>query len=229
MNKKIKNYSLYSLGVNSIRNLKLFGNLCRLLAPYVLSAGIATSGFHFVFGGFPFVKDYVKKDAGSSSKKCSQTVDFDNQNEFVGCLYFYGKCYKQNGHYYRLVTGYNLSDVNEDNIMDICSNKTLSQLGQPIFSHLEHSEKFDNEDEYFEVLYYDKNKEDYIILEESNLENILESIGYMQFLSLLEFIALIYRHFVKYRYYDEKDGINKEYDKILNKDGLNKYCKKLTK
>ena len=45
----------------NIRNLKIFGNTCNFVAPFVITAGLTVGGFKMIGGGLPFHTDEITK------------------------------------------------------------------------------------------------------------------------------------------------------------------------
>ena len=56
----LEHFDEYKKRINRIKNLKIYGNVARIFAPYVLTFGIVTFGFHCVTGNYPFSRDYIK-------------------------------------------------------------------------------------------------------------------------------------------------------------------------
>lgn len=185
----LEHFDSYKKRQNAIKNLKIYGNIARRLAPYILTAAIFTCAFHFVTGRYPFIRDYIKKEISSSD---SQQLQYDEN--IVGYIFHYSKWNKyDNQNYCRKVDCYLIDKVVEDEILDMYGKNINDVFGNPISTNLEIRNNIDKNDDYYEVILYDNNKQSYRIIKESALANILYSIAYFLLLELVEMDPFIYR------------------------------------
>ena len=78
LEKKISEQKLENFKQLNIRNLRVFGNTCNFLAPFVISAGLTVGAFRLFGGGLPFHTDQtVKYKAYNLDYKTSGYVIMD--------------------------------------------------------------------------------------------------------------------------------------------------------
>lgn len=211
---KIQNYDLISHSNNIIKNLKVYSGIFRSLAPYLLTVGIVTSGFKIVTGTYPFYRDDIKKYSHIKSEldslghiKYEQQYDaFDNETNL---LYHYSKWYQKDNKYYRTVDIYEIKKLSEDNIIELLNSKDInleSILGKRVSSNIEENIYVNENNEYFEAILYNEDKNDYIVVKEAILKNILCSILYIFVLELIEMVPFVYCN--TYSKFDLKKYLN---------------------
>lgn len=185
----LEHFDSYKKRQDAIKNLKIYGNVVRRLAPYILTAAIFTFGFHFATGRYPFVRDYIKKEISYSN---IQQLEFDEN--IVGYVFHYSEWNKNSDkEYFRKVECYQIDKSLFENIINISDDSVTDLLDSPVYSNIEISDSIDKNNDYYEVILYDKNNQNYRIIKESALTNVLYSVAYFLLLELVEMGPFLYR------------------------------------
>lgn len=219
----LEHFDEYKKRINRIKNLKIYGNVARIFAPYVLTFGIVTFGFHCVTGNYPFSRDYIKNNVKLDSYNYEEQIKNYNTNVY---LFHYDKWTKEdNQKYYRKVECYSINNLVEYDILDICDKNIEDIIGSPLFTNVEISDNIDENDDYFEVISYDKNNQSYRIMKESFGDNILSVILYVVILEFAEAVPFFYcTTYSKFSFNKCKNDLNNRYNN-LSKENLNKILK----
>ena len=219
----LEHFDSYKKRQNVLKNLKIYGNGVRVFAPYVLTFGIVTFGFHCVMGKQLLSQNYIKKNVKLNSYNYEEQIKNYNTNVY---LFHYDKWSKDdNQKYYRKVECYSINNLVEYDILDICDKDIEDIIGSPIFTNFEISNNIDENDDYFEVISYDKNYKSYRIMKESFGDNILNVILYIVILEFAEAVPFFYyKTFSKFSFNKDEDDLNNRYNN-LSKENLNKILK----
>lgn len=220
LERKVKNYKINHIKIKTLRGLKYLLETGRLIAPYIIAAGI-TFGSFSAFGKTPFYRDnqkyYLEKmEEFDSFGNIRYEQQYDNYNNAVSVVNYYSKWrLSDNGFYSRDIERYSIGNINEDFVINLISeNKILSLrdiLGQPISKKTEFKNNLTtdeiNQDEFLQYVFYSKNKDDFIIKKESISENIATSFLCFILVIFLEGLIIDYRR--NYSPYDYQDALLK--------------------
>ena len=185
--------------IKALRRLKYTLTISRLVAPYIVTAGLAF-GFFAACGKTPFYTDDCKKyleikKTFDSMGNIHSEEQFNSYGDKVEYLTYYGKWEKNKEEdlYEREIRVYPLKNITEemvyeifDNIDDLCLD---SLLGGNFSIKTEKKNRL-NEDEleaipFIEANLYTKDKNQYVIVQEELAENIAFTVLWF----LLTYIA----------------------------------------
>ena len=216
----LEHFDSYKKRQNVLKNLKIYGNVVRVFAPYVLTFGIVTFGFHCVMGKHLFSHNYIKNDVKLDSYNYEEQIKNFNKSVY---LFHYDKWTKEDDQkYYRKVECYSINNLAEYDILDICDKNIDEILGSPIFTNFEISDSIDENEDYYEVISYNKNNQSYRIIKESSGKNILSIILYIVILEFAEVVPFFYyKTFSKFSFNKDEDDLNNRYNN-LSKNNLYK-------
>lgn len=212
----IKHSKMANLRISTIRNLKISLVVARLIAPYVLTAGI-TFGAFSIFN-VPFVRDDIKKlletkktmDSRGNIRTEQQYDEYENTK---GTISYIGKWEEgQDGFYCRSIKTYVLKDYSEDMIIKLLEDEDIAALddifGTPITSKTELSNNLTEADmmiePYLEAIVYSKDENDYIIIKEP----IDDNLGY----GLLWFIVTLFAEMIPITIRSERGTFDFEWE-----------------
>ncbi len=197
LEKRIKYVGLENFKKISIRNIKICGRFIQMIAPYLLAAIIPFIGQSFLFD-IPFYRENVKQEKcymmevdnrGIESYQ-SQYEKFSDEKDRV---YIYGNWKEENGVYTRTIKSYriNLDELSE--IKELVHKKDIEiekLLGNPVSNITETKNIITDEEKeesgYIKVVYYYKDKDDFIIVTQPLGECIAFSLLYLFELVLCE-------------------------------------------
>lgn len=210
---KIRHSSLVNAKIKTIRNFKITSRALRLVAPYVLMAGIGTGAFTLT-GNIPFYLNNEKKvyfkvmtefDNVGNIKVKKQYDDFEMDGNTLdnsdSVLHYYSEWEKSDdGFYSRTVQTYSIKKKSFEDIMELFKKEDLKLedvLGKPI-SNFKETKNNLTEDEIQEesvikAVIYNKDKKDYIIRKLTVEENISVSALYILTILVLEIPLSWYR------------------------------------
>ena len=217
----------------SIRNLKICGRFMQLIIPYILAAIIPFVGQSLLFD-IPFYPEEVHEpkhymmevDNRGIESYQSQYEKFSDEKDR---LYIYSNWIEDNGKFTRTIKSYSINLDDLDEIKDLINKKEVEieeLLGSPISNTIEKkniiTEEEKEDSNYIKVIYYYKDKEDYIIVKQPIGENIVYSLLYVLELILCELGVYKFRdeiscfYFPKY-YENYMEKYKKTDTKILEK------------
>lgn len=224
----IKNSKTTNLKIAMLKRMKLSLLTCRLVAPYILTAGI-TFGLFSIFGETPFIMDdekkilETKKDMDSHGN-IKYEQQYDEYSNTQGTICYFGKWEKSNDNLYtREIKKYAIGSVSEEDLMNILDANDVSSLayyfGKPIaFKYESRNNLTDEEihdDPYLETTVYSKNENDYIVVKESVGNNVGFTILWLIFTMFSEIIPnQIREQFSSFDYGLYRDKIKKEYKPV---------------
>ena len=216
----------------TIKNLKITKNIIKLTLPYIITPIISFVSMSQL-GHSPINYEHVKE-----SEKILKTIDnlgniteinqYDEIKDIYNVIYYYHQWkLKDNNEYQRVVNKYmidypkfikdiNTKDnqeilrlLNDPDILEkeyiIDNNQTMIETKNNItIDEL-------NEKEYFKIIIYDENNDNFIIREQNILENVNDIIKYILLVTLLEcIIKLLYKNQEK-KIKEEIRRINQDY------------------
>lgn len=202
LEEKIEHEKQINKIITTKRNIKI--SLCYIqwLAPYILTAGLMAYGFKSLGYGLPFYNNDNLKISSRKMKEFDnlgnvryeqQYADFESQ---INTISYYHKWQKDNnGFYTRTIETYELDKLNELDeleIIELFTKENSLNLNNPTYVKKETiynpTEEELSKEEYFKVVIYSVDEEDYIIRKETTEENLVVTITYISFTLLLEII-----------------------------------------
>lgn len=202
----------------NIRNLKVFKSICNFAAPFVVSSGIAVSGFAVFGGGFPFYTDEI-------TKYKIYNLDFQtNGNVTMNDSYVESKWYvvpsnslvvytsweKQDDKYIRFKKEYDIGKLTTLDLYNAVLDENYDYICDNLKNYKEEKQitnKIDSEEDnnyFFEASLHILDKEDNLKYNESDLKNMIITI--ME-LGLALGVGALVTHFRKFDF-TELDIIN---------------------
>ena len=183
---KIIKEQLNNLKELNIRNIKIFGNTCNLIMPFVLTAGVTVGIFKLCGGGYPIKQDEIKKYKVYSLSKTSDNLivketyekyintPSSNANLTVYTPYEYiDNSYKRTVRIYKIKSNY-------EELYNAILNKDYDYISKNLNKYDEYIETtnlIEEENNYIyeaEINYTDS--EDKLKYQESELKNAIISI-----------------------------------------------------
>lgn len=176
----------------NIRNLKIFGNTCNFIAPFVISAGLTVGVFRLFGGGLPFHSDeIVKYKAYNLDYKTNGYVTMDESyrtnrwfddslpsNE----LTIYTPWEFKDNQYMRYKREYDISKLNTLDLFDAVLEEDYAYITNNIKEYKEEIqvvnsiEETEGQDYFFEASLHMLDKEDVLKYNETNLKNTIITI-----------------------------------------------------
>lgn len=173
----------------NIRNLKIFGNTCNFLVPFVISTGVTVGAFSLFGGGLPFYKDKVIKykvydldyeTNGSitmeESYRTNRWIDDDlASNELV----IYTPWEYSDGQYVRYKREYNVDEIDTLDLFWAVLEKNYDYISEKIKDYKEEVQISDSlmttlgEDWFIRASLHMLDEEDILDYNETNFKNIV--------------------------------------------------------
>ena len=173
----------------NIRNLKIFGNTCNFLVPFVISTGVTVGAFSLFGGGLPFYKDKVIKykvydldyeTNGSitmeESYRTNRWIDDDlASNELV----IYTPWEYSDGQYVRYKREYNVDEIDTLDLFWAVLEKNYDYISEKIKDYKEEVQISDSlmttlgEDWFVRASLHMFDEEDILDYNETNFKNIV--------------------------------------------------------
>ncbi len=187
---------LTNLKRSTIKNLKITSTALRVVAPYVLCAGILAGVCKVANLGFPFKSDMVKKYANVMKEIDSLgNIRYEEQYDYYSnednVFKIYSKWEKENdGFYSREIKTYQIKKMTEEEILETLSNidSILDYLSEPLSIVKERSNNISpeeiNNEPFYQFVTYDIDKNNWIIRKETFDENGEISLLYVLFSAL---------------------------------------------
>ena len=216
-----------------IKNLKITKNIIKICFPYIITP-IITFESLAKMGHSPLIYDHIKEN-----EKILKTIDslgkittinqYEKIKEEYNVIYHYHKWEFKDNEYQRVINKYYfdyrgfIKDINQsnDDIIDLLNNPNMLEKNYIIDSNQIMIETKNNltsidlkECEYFKIILYDENKDNFIIKDQEIPEN-LKDIG--SYLLITVTIELLLKLILKKRYLkieEENQKIIEEYQPI---------------
>lgn len=195
LEKEIKYATLKNQSIKAIRNLKISARVLQLIYPYVLAAG-GIAGAFILCGEKPFYygdewKTYsnvkAEFDSDGNLKKEQQYGSFGGYNETESHLSYYTGWEKISDNFYtRTTQEYTFRDKTYEKVYELFGKdetQIIEVLGKPKSSIKETrnnlTEEEINDGPYYKALVFYKDENDYKLVKETPLENVLFSALYL--------------------------------------------------
>lgn len=219
---KINHYTLEKIKCNIERNVNI--SICKgkLIFPYVLTTGICL-GIGSAIGATPFIPDKEKNhlkqmeelDSCNNIRYERQYECFDNGKNSI--TYYSKWILNSDGKYHRDVKVYDIGEMSKDRIKYLLNGsytKTPEELfGNPIINKMEIKNNILEKDaqmgSYIQARFYSEDDDDYIWVNESINNNIMETIVWM----IIYYICVKFIRIVRYCFPFEYDKKIKEIEK----------------
>lgn len=230
---KIKNVDKTNKKIHIIRNVKKTWGTIKYAGPLV-SVNCLLIYLFAVINRLPFYKDtreielnVLKEiDSFGNIRYEEQYKEFTNPNNIIS---LYSKWYiDEDGTYYRKVETYNVRKMSEEEIMNILNSDISSIydiLLNPINTSIERSNNVSESElengEFLCARIYSKEKNDYIIIEENNAENIAFTLLCILLMILSSYSCVIMKNLSNKNLKSIYEKIDQEY-KFVNSDELNR-------
>lgn len=192
LEKRIAEQKVENFKQLNIRNLRVFGNTCNFIAPFVISAGLTVGAFRLFGGGLPFHSDeIVKYKAYSLDYKTNGYVTMDESyrtnrwfddslpsNE----LTIYTPWELKDNQYMRYKREYDISKLNTLDLFDAVLEEDYAYITNNIKEYKEEIqvansiEETEGQDYFFEASLHMLDKEDVLKYNETDLKNTIITI-----------------------------------------------------
>lgn len=192
LEKRISEQKIENFKQLNIRNLRVFGNTCNFIAPFVISAGLTVGVFRLFGGGLPFHSDeIVKYKAYNLDYKTNGYVTMDESyrtnrwfddslpsNE----LTIYTPWEFKDNQYMRYKREYDISKLNTLDLFDAVLEEDYAYITNNIKEYKEEIqvansiEETEGQDYFFEASLHMLDKEDVLKYNETNLKNTIITI-----------------------------------------------------
>ncbi len=205
LEKRIDNVGKENLKKISIRNIKIFGRFMQLIGPYLL-AFILPFGLQSLIYDIPIYQENVKQEKRYMMELDNQGVisyqskysKFENESNK---LYIYGKWKMGDDSFYqRTIKTYSIREFSIDEIKELINKDDLEVsdiLGEPLSEIVEHknilTDEELNEESYIIAIKYYADSDDYIIIKQPLIDNIMYSLFYLASVFIIVFPIFRYR------------------------------------
>ena len=192
LEKKISEQKLENFKQLNIRNLRVFGNTCNFLAPFVISAGLTVGAFRLFGGGLPFHTDQtVKYKAYNLDYKTSGYVTMDESyrtNRWFddslpsNQLIIYTPWEFKDNQYTRFKREYDIDEITTLDLFDAVLEEDYAYITENIKEYKEEIqvansiEETEGQDYFFEASLHMLDKEDVLRYDETDLKNTIITI-----------------------------------------------------
>ena len=192
LEKKISEQKLENFKQFNIRNLRVFGNTCNFLAPFVISAGLTVGAFRLFGGGLPFHTDQtVKYKAYNLDYKTSGYVTMDESyrtNRWFddslpsNQLIIYTPWEFKDNQYTRFKREYDIDKITTLDLFDAVLEEDYAYITENIKEYKEEIqvansiEETEGQDYFFEASLHMLDKEDVLRYDETDLKNTIITI-----------------------------------------------------
>ena len=192
LEKKISEQKLENFKQLNIRNLRVFGNTCNFLAPFVISAGLTVGAFRLFGGGLPFHTDQtVKYKAYNLDYKTSGYVTMDESyrtNRWFddslpsNQLIIYTPWEFKDNQYTRFKREYDIDKITTLDLFDAVLEEDYAYITENIKEYKEEIqvansiEETEGQDYFFEASLHMLDKEDTLKYNETDLKNTIITI-----------------------------------------------------
>jgi hypothetical protein len=223
---KIDHPKITKIKKSFVKNLKLTGNVARLVAPYVLCAGIFFTTSPLVGCGRPFVSgDDIYTSASVMTEYNSfGEVRTEKQYSYLengdNIISYYSKwIQKEDGSYVRDVKTYKLKKITEEEAIKLLDQEKIDLIDivedvNCIFEETKSniSEEEMAKGEFYQITLYSKDGKDTVFRTETAEENVIITLLYL-FVSALCGCGVDYlrRVFTKFNYSNSVKSIKENY------------------
>lgn len=209
----------------NIRNLKIFGNTCNFVAPFVITAGLTVGVFKMIGGGLPFHTDEITKYKlynldyqtngyvtmeESYNKKHLLTNDLQSNELTVYTPWKY-----ENNQYTRYKREYDIGKLDSLELFNAVLEENYSYIEENLKDYKEEIQTTNRIDEtekmdyFFEASLHMIDKDDTLKYNETDLKNIIVTIIEL----ILELgISGTIAHYRKYNYLWKLERTNQDYN-----------------
>lgn len=190
----ITHQRLTNAKIEAIKNLKIGARTLQLIAPYVLTASI-TAGGSALLGDIPFYggdefevyANVMTEFDEDGNVRYERQYDLNGSQSINDKVSYYAKWEQdEDGLYSRTIKMYSVEKKTYEEIIELIDKENLRLediFGEPYFITVETKDNITEEElqkeAYFRIILYDKDKNDYIIREETASENIILSAVYI--------------------------------------------------
>ena len=250
---QIKHNRYNHIKLKGIKNLKIYGQIAKLVYPYILIASIYAGSFKYSGLGLPFYSDEVKNYKNTNINIYNDgTIIYDNsyrdiflKNSDKDVIKFYGEWYKNDDNYCRQITTYSLRDLKSELKLD---KKNLNNLTDDeiknLFNDKHLYEKFYNiglrsqqitndvsleqlsKGSYIEIKLGTIDKKDYVYEKECSERNLLITLIYIALTGITSELFYNFRK-NKFNYYFKSNINNIKRDYQNRSDSVESLKKKL--
>lgn len=225
---RINHSELARYKCKSIKNLKIFGNILRFSAPFVLMTWLTAVGVRTFSNSWPFYPyDKVKQAANieiqidnmGNSKEIQRFYSYNMDDKVL----LYSKWNYNGERYERNVKEFSVKTLDQEEVKRIISSPQEIESLEKLFNS-QYTERFEytdsidveNNTSYLEAYLYDVDNDNYIIINESADYNLAISTFFIALLPVSLIAGLTYRKaFSKYDYFERVDQINNDYNGII--------------
>lgn len=192
LEKKITEQKIENFKQLNIRNLRIFGNTCNFLAPFVISVGLTVGAFRLFGGGLPFHTDeIVKYKAYSLDYKTNEYVMMDETyrtNRWFdddlpsNMLMIYTPWEYKDNQYMRYKREYDISQLSTLDLFDAVLEEDYDYITKNIKDYNEEIqiansiEETEGQDYFFEASLHMLDTEDTLKYNETDLKNTIITI-----------------------------------------------------
>lgn len=192
LEKRISEQKIENFKQLNIRNLRVFGNTCNFIAPFVISAGLTVGVFRLFGGGLPFHSDeIVKYKAYNLDYKTNGYVTMDESYRInrwfddslpSNELTIYTPWEFKDNQYMRYKREYDISKLNTLDLFDAVLEEDYAYITNNIKEYKEEIqvansiEETEGQDYFFEASLHMLDKEDVLKYNETNLKNTIITI-----------------------------------------------------
>ena len=176
----------------NIRNLKIFGNTCNFVAPFVITAGLTVGVFKMFGGGLPFHTDEITKyKLYDLDYQTNGYVTMDESYRTNGLLYdnlpsneltIYTPWKYENSQYTRYKREYDIDKLNSLELFNAVLEEDYSYIEENLKDYKEEKQTVNSIDEtekmdyFFEASLHMLDKNDTLKYNETDLKNIVITI-----------------------------------------------------
>ena len=227
LEKRVNNLGKENFKNACIRNIKIFGRFMQMIATYLVAIVLPFVGQSLLFD-IPFFPDNIHQnncymmnlDSNGVIKYQHQYKSFDSDNSK---LKIYGKWEEdKDGFYSRTISTYSINDLTVDKIKELLEKDVLTVediFGETSSSYKEYknilTEEELNSNGYMEATKYYEDEDDYIIVIQDVMLNIVCSCLYIAaVLTLALGVAKFREDFSSFDYYECVEKIKEKYGKI---------------
>lgn len=173
----------------NIRNLKIFGNTCNFLVPFVISTGVTVGAFSLFGGGLPFYKDKVIKykvydldyetNGSITMEESYRTNRWIEDGLASNELVIYTPWEYSDGQYVRYKREYNVDEIDTLDLFWAVLEKNYDYISEKIKDYKEEVQISDSlmttlgEDWFIRASLHMLDEEDILDYNETNFKNIV--------------------------------------------------------
>ena len=209
----------------NIRNLKIFGNTCNFVAPFVITAGLTVGVFKMFGGGLPFHTDEITKyklynldyqtNGYVTMEESYRTNGLLDDNLPSNELTIYTPWKYENSQYTRYKREYDIDKLNSLELFNAVLEDDYSYIEENLKDYKEEKQTVNSIDEtekmdyFFEASLHMIDKDDTLKYNETDLKNIIVTIIEL----ILELgISGTIAHYRKYNYLWKLERTNQDYN-----------------